>query len=71
MNLHLRHILALAFILIATIPVLFLGAWVEETALKREMASVSEKHLLLAKNLTSGQWPWPPRPRHVYGWLQQ
>jgi PAS domain S-box-containing protein len=53
LNFRLRNILALAFILIATIPVLLLGAWVENTAMEREVASVSEKHLLLAQNLTS------------------
>ena len=52
MNLRLRHVLAIAFIMIATIPVLLLGIWVEESAIERETAMVSEKHLLLAQNLT-------------------
>ncbi|MBT5191457.1 MAG: sensor histidine kinase [Rhodospirillaceae bacterium] len=38
--------------MIATIPVLLLGIWVEESAIERETAMVSEKHLLLAQNLT-------------------
>ncbi len=52
MSLRLRHVLARAFILIATVPVLLLGVWVEQSAVERETAMVSEKHLLLAQNLT-------------------
>lgn len=52
MNFRLRYVLALSFILIAAIPVVLLGSWVEKATLDREMATVSEKHLLLAKNLT-------------------
>ncbi|MGQ0675750.1 MAG: sensor histidine kinase, partial [Rhodospirillales bacterium] len=48
----LRNVLVVAFTLIATIPVLILGAWVESSALRKELDSVKEKHLLLAKNLT-------------------
>jgi signal transduction histidine kinase len=50
--LSLRYALFVAFTLIATIPVLILGAWVERSALRKEFNSVAEKHLLLAKNLT-------------------
>ncbi len=38
---------------IATVPVLILGFWVEETAMEKEIAAVSEKHLLLARNVTA------------------
>ena len=53
MKIHLRHMLAVAFTAIAVIPVLFLGVWVEQTAMKKELAAVSEKHLLLAGNITA------------------
>ena len=50
---RLRHLLAAAFIAIATVPLLILGVWVQETAMEKELAAVSEKHLLLARNLTA------------------
>jgi len=49
---RLRHLLFLAFTLIATIPVLILGVWVERSAMRKEVAAVKERHLLLAQNLT-------------------
>ena len=45
--------LAVAFTVVAVVPMLFLGAWVERTAMKKELAAVSEKHLLLAGNITA------------------
>jgi len=51
---RLRHVLTIAFVLISTVPVLLLGAWVERSVMDRELAAVSEKHLLLAQNLTRG-----------------
>jgi len=53
MKVHLRHVLAAAFSIIAIVPVLLLGAWVEGSAMRKELASVSEKHLLLAQNVTA------------------
>ncbi|MBI2584331.1 MAG: PAS-domain containing protein [Rhodospirillales bacterium] len=50
---RLRHLLTAAFIVIATVPVLILGLWVEETAMENEISAVSEKHLLLARNITA------------------
>ncbi|MDP7343912.1 MAG: sensor histidine kinase [Alphaproteobacteria bacterium] len=41
------------FTLIAIIPVLFIGIWVERSSYLREISSVEEKHLLLAKNITN------------------
>ena len=49
---RLRHLLTAAFILVATLPLLILGTWVTETALEKELSGVSEKHLLLARNIT-------------------
>jgi signal transduction histidine kinase len=50
---RLRYILAATFTLIAIVPVLFVGLWVERSAFQRELSSVEEKHLLLAKNITN------------------
>ncbi|MCH7865409.1 MAG: PAS domain S-box protein, partial [Proteobacteria bacterium] len=50
---RLRHLLAAAFIFIATVPLLILGSWVQKTAMEKELAAVSEKHLLLAQNITA------------------
>ena len=51
-RIRLKYILFITFTLIASIPVLFLAGWVQESALDKEIASVKEKHLLVAKNLT-------------------
>lgn len=53
-KLRLRYLLAFAFTLVATVPVLLLGSWVEKNALPNEIQSATEKHLLLAQNITSG-----------------
>ncbi len=53
MRIQLRHLLAAAFTVIATVPVIFLGAWVQKTAMEKELAAVHEKHLLLASNITA------------------
>lgn len=47
-----RYVLAVSFFLIATLPVLLLGAWIERTTTRQEIATVAEKHLLVARNLT-------------------
>jgi len=53
MKLKLRYLLATAFVIVAIVPVIFLGAWVERTAFEKEVAAVREKHLLLATNITA------------------
>ncbi len=53
MKLTLRVILITAFTVIAMVPVAFLSAWIERTALEHEVSSVKEKHLLLAKNIST------------------
>ncbi len=50
---RLRYTLTAMFTLIAIIPVLFIGIWVERSSYLREISSVEEKHLLLAKNITN------------------
>lgn len=51
-KIRLQYALFISFTLISSIPVLFLASWVQQSALEKEIASVEEKHLLVAKNLT-------------------
>ena len=48
---RLRLILFVAFSFIAVIPVLSLAGWVYQSALDREISGVTDKHLILAKNV--------------------
>lgn len=49
---RLRTLLFVAFTLIATIPVGLLAAWQQQSAFEKELAEVSERHLLIAQNLS-------------------
>ncbi|MDF1735694.1 MAG: sensor histidine kinase [Minwuia sp.] len=49
---RLRTVLFIAFTLIATIPVGLLAAWQQQSAFEKELAEVSERHLLIAQNLS-------------------
>ena len=51
--LRLRTLLFLCFGGVVLIPVLMLAIWVSDGAIKKEYSAVQEKHLLVAKNLTS------------------
>ena len=53
MKLKLRYLLVAVFTVVATVPAIFLGFWVERTALEKEVSAVREKHLLLARNITA------------------
>ncbi|WP_416898519.1 MAG: sensor histidine kinase [Minwuia sp.] len=48
----LRHTLFVAFLLIALIPVGLLALWTQREAYQKELDEVSERHLLLARNLS-------------------
>jgi signal transduction histidine kinase len=48
LQIKLRYILAIAFTIVAAVPVLTLGLWVERTALRKEVDAVWDKHLLIA-----------------------
>ena len=48
MKIKLRYVLTIAFTIVAVVPLMFLGFWVERTALNKEIDAVWEKHLLLA-----------------------
>ncbi|NQU58428.1 MAG: Cache 3/Cache 2 fusion domain-containing protein [Rhodospirillales bacterium] len=47
-----RPILFASLFLIAAVPVSLLSAWVERSAIEKEILSVSEKHLIVAQNLS-------------------
>jgi len=51
-RIRLQHILFIIFTFVASLPVLFLAMWVQQSALDKEIATVEEKHLLVARNLT-------------------
>ncbi|MEK6709076.1 MAG: sensor histidine kinase [Nitrospinota bacterium] len=50
---RMRTWLFVAFMALSAIPVFILAAWVEQSAVTKEMESVREKHLGIAKNLSS------------------
>lgn len=49
---RLRTVLFIGFTLIAVIPVGLLAAWQQHSAFQKELAEVSERHLLIARNLS-------------------
>ncbi len=49
---RLRTMLFIGFTLIAIIPVGLLAAWQQQSAFEKELAEVSERHLLIARNLS-------------------
>ncbi|MAE05286.1 MAG: hypothetical protein CMH76_03020 [Nitrospinae bacterium] len=49
----LRVLLFVAFTLNSSIPVLLLAVWVERSTHEKEIASVREKHLIIARNLSA------------------
>jgi signal transduction histidine kinase len=51
--LGIKAILFMSFFLIAAVPVILLSAWVERSAVDKEIAAVSEKHLIVAQNLST------------------
>ena len=50
---RLQLILFAALVFISAVPVLLLASWVQSDALEKEVRSVTDKHLLLAENLSS------------------
>jgi signal transduction histidine kinase/ActR/RegA family two-component response regulator len=53
LGLRLHHLLFLAFTLIAALPILGLALWDQSVAYRHELNSVRERHLLVARNLTT------------------
>ena len=52
-SLRLHHLLFIAFTIIAGVPLAVLALWEGSTSLQNEIESVRERHLLVARNLTS------------------
>jgi signal transduction histidine kinase/ActR/RegA family two-component response regulator len=52
-GIRLHHLLFLAFTLIAAVPIGALALWDQSIAYQHELASVRERHLLVARNLTT------------------
>ena len=52
-GLKMHHLLVLAFTLVTAIPLAVLAIWEARSAFQNEMDSVRERHLLVARNLTS------------------
>ncbi|MGE0417887.1 MAG: sensor histidine kinase, partial [Acetobacteraceae bacterium] len=52
-GLRLHHLLFLAFTIVAAVPIAALALWEGNTAFQNELDSVRERHLLVARNLTS------------------
>jgi signal transduction histidine kinase/CheY-like chemotaxis protein len=52
-GLKMHHLLFLAFTLVSGVPIIVLAVWEGQTAYQNELDSVRERHLLVARNLTS------------------
>ena len=52
-KLGMHHVLFIAFTLIAAFPVFTLASWVQNHAVRQEMESAVDEHLLVARNLTA------------------
>ncbi|MBV9861691.1 MAG: sensor histidine kinase [Alphaproteobacteria bacterium] len=52
-KLSMHHVLFVAFTLVAAVPVLTLAGWVEHRAVQQEIDAATDKHLLVARNLTA------------------
>src|SRR5580698_5584889 len=52
-GLRLHHLLFIAFTIIAGVPIAVLALWEGNTSFQNELDSVRERHLLVARNLTS------------------
>jgi signal transduction histidine kinase/ActR/RegA family two-component response regulator len=52
-SLRLHHLLFIVFTLIAGVPIAVLALWESTTSFQNEMDSVRERHLLVARNLTT------------------
>ena len=52
-TLRMHHLLFIAFTLVAAVPIAILALWEGQTSFQNELDSVRERHLLVARNLTS------------------
>lgn len=52
-SLRMHHLLFFAFMIVAALPIVVLALWEGRTSFQNELDSVRERHLLVARNLTS------------------
>ena len=52
-GIRMHHILFIVFTVVAAVPIAVLAVWEDKTAYDHELESVRERHLLVARNLTS------------------
>src|SRR5271166_5548674 len=52
-GIRMHHLLFIVFTVIAAVPITVLAIWENRTSYKLELESVRERHLLVARNLTS------------------
>jgi signal transduction histidine kinase/ActR/RegA family two-component response regulator len=64
---RLHHLLFIAFILIAGVPIAVLALWEGSTSFQNELDSVRERHLLVARNLTSTMSRYAKDVEAVFG----
>jgi signal transduction histidine kinase/CheY-like chemotaxis protein len=53
LRIRMHHLLFIVFTVIASVPITVLAVWESRTSYKLELESVRERHLLVARNLTS------------------
>src|SRR3974377_429290 len=53
LGIRMHHLLFLAFIIVAAVPIIVLALWEERTSYQNELDSVRERHLLVARHLTT------------------
>ena len=65
--LRMHHLLFIAFTLVAAVPIGVLALWEGRTSFQNELDSVRERHLLVARNLTSTMSRYVKDLRAVFG----
>ena len=53
LGIRMHHLLFIVFTVVAAIPIAVLAVWEDKTSYEHELESVRERHLLVARNLTS------------------
>ena len=62
-----HHLLFIAFTLVAAVPIAILAVWEGSTSFQNEIDSVRERHLLVARNLTSTMSRYVKDLKAVFG----
>jgi len=67
LSLRLHHLLFVAFTIVAAVPVVVLALWESNTSFQNELDSVRERHLLVARNLTTTMSRYVRDVKAVFG----